>query len=135
MRHSYASRMFAMTVLLKPLAQRGIRLPTSQVYRQLQTCHPLRPCSRQGASRQHDEYFNTQLISLLDGTAVIISDPLPGKTHDAEAYEDSGIAKIVDHFKGWRIFHIDYRRPYRTYCDAFDDARGLFFFAITWGFE
>jgi DDE superfamily endonuclease/Helix-turn-helix of DDE superfamily endonuclease len=130
--------------------------------------------------------FNTQLISLLDGTAVFISDPLPGKTHDAKAYEDSGIIKIVEnsgggfgdkgyqgsglvtpkkkprggkllawqkefnarvssyraaverlvaHFKGWRIFNTDYRRPYRTYCDAFDAARGLFFFAITWGFE
>ena len=130
--------------------------------------------------------FNTQLISLLDGTAVFISDPLPGKTHDSKAYEDSGIAKIagnsgggfgdkgyqgsglvtpkkkpkggkllgwqkefnaqvsfyrapverlIAHFKAWRIFHTDYRRPYRTYCDAFDAARGLFFFAITWGFE
>ena len=26
----------------------------------------------------------------------------------------------------------DYRRPYRTYLDAFDAARGLFFFSITW---
>lgn len=130
--------------------------------------------------------FNAQLISLLDGTAVFISDPLPGKTHDAKAYEDCGIAKFVEnsgggfgdkgyqgtelvtpkkkpkggelldwqkefnaqvssyraaverlvaHFKGWRIFHTDYRRPYRTYRDAFDAARGLFFFSITWGFE
>jgi hypothetical protein len=130
--------------------------------------------------------FNTQLISLLDGTAVFVSGPLPGKTHDAKAYEDSGIAKMVEssgggfgdkgyqgtglvtpkkkpkggkllawqkefnaqvssyraaverlvaHFKGWRIFHTDYRRPYRTYRDAFDAARGLFFFSITWGFE
>ena len=130
--------------------------------------------------------FNTQLISLLDGTAVWISGPLPGKTHDAKAYEDSGIDKLVEnsgggfgdkgyqgtrlvtpkkkpkggelldwqkefnaqvssyraaverlvaHFKVWRIFHTDYRRPYRTYRDAFDAARGLFFFSITWGFE
>jgi DDE superfamily endonuclease/Helix-turn-helix of DDE superfamily endonuclease len=130
--------------------------------------------------------FNAQLISLLDGTAVFISDPLPGKTHDAKAYEDSGTAKIVEnsgggfgdkgyqgtglvtpkkkpkggelldwqkefnaqvssyraaverlvaHFKNWKIFHTDYRRPYRTYRDAFDAARGLFFFSITWGFE
>jgi hypothetical protein len=130
--------------------------------------------------------FNAQLVSLLDGTAVFISDPLPGKTHDAKAYEDSGVTKIVEnsgggfgdkgyqgtelvtpkkkpkggelldwqkefnaqvssyraaverlvaHFKGWRIFHTDYRRPYRTYREAFDAARGLFFFAITWGFE
>src|SRR5579859_1043256 len=130
--------------------------------------------------------FNAQLISLLDGTAVFISDPLPGKTHDAKAYEDSGVTRIVEnsgggfgdkgyqgtglvtpkkkpkggellawqkefnaqvssyraaverlvaHFKGWRIFHTDYRRPFRTYRDAFDAARGLFFFSITWGFE
>jgi hypothetical protein len=39
--------------------------------------------------------FNAQLISLLDGGAVWISDPLPGKTHDAKAYEDTGAADIV----------------------------------------
>ena len=130
--------------------------------------------------------FSAQLISLLDGAAVFISDPLPGKTHDAKAYNESGAAEIVKesgggfgdkgyqgtglvtpkkkpeggelldwqkefnarvssnraaverliaHFKGWRIFHSDYRRPYRTYHDAFDAARGLFFFSITWGSE
>ena len=35
----------------------------------------------------------------------------------------------------WKIFHTDYRRPYSTYHDAFDAARGLFFFSITWGSE
>jgi hypothetical protein len=130
--------------------------------------------------------FNAQLISLLDGTPVFIPAPLPGKTHDAKAYEDSGAAgivkesgggfgdkgyqgtglvtpvkkpkggklldwqkefnaqvssyraaveRLVAHFKSWRIFHSDYRRPYETYSDAFDAARGLFFFSITWGFE
>jgi DDE superfamily endonuclease len=34
--------------------------------------------------------FNTQLISLLDGTAVWISGPLPGKTHDAKALRETG---------------------------------------------
>jgi hypothetical protein len=29
----------------------------------------------------------------------------------------------------------DNRRPYATYRDAFDAARALFFFSITWGFE
>jgi hypothetical protein len=43
--------------------------------------------------------------------------------------------RLVAHFKNWKIFHTDYRRPYRTYGDAFDAARGLFFFSITWGFE
>jgi DDE superfamily endonuclease len=43
--------------------------------------------------------------------------------------------RLVAHFKNWKIFHTDYRRPYRTYRDAFDAARGLFFFSITWGFE
>ena len=130
--------------------------------------------------------FNAQLISLLDGTAVWISDPLPGKTHDAKSFTDTEAALIVEksggglgdkgyqgtglvtpkkkpeggelttsdkeynsqisslrapierlvaHFKNWKIFHADYRRPYQTYRDAFDAARGLFFFSITWGFE
>jgi hypothetical protein len=34
-----------------------------------------------------------KLISLLDGTAVWISDPLAGKTHDAKAFTDTGTAQ------------------------------------------
>jgi hypothetical protein len=130
--------------------------------------------------------FNVQLISLLDGTAVWISSPLPGKRHDARAYKETGAKDIVKesgggfgdkgyqgtglvtpkkkpkggeltmsdkeynsqissfrapaervfaHFKNWKVFHTDYRRPYSTYHDAFDAARALFFFSITWGFE
>jgi hypothetical protein len=130
--------------------------------------------------------FNTQLMSLLDGTAVWISGPLPGKTHDARAFKESRAAdilkeagggfgdkgyqgselvtpkkkpkggeltmsdkeynsqissfrapveRLVAHFKNWKIFHTDYRRPYSTYQDAFNAARALFFFSITWGFE
>lgn len=130
--------------------------------------------------------FNVQFISLLDGTAVWISDPMDGKTHDAKAFKETGAAgileragggfgdkgyqgtglvtpkkkpkggelttsdkeynsqvssfrapieRLVGHFKNWKIFHTDYRRPYTTYRDAFDAARGLFFFSITWGFE
>ncbi len=130
--------------------------------------------------------FNAQLVCLLDGEAVYISDPLPGKTHDATAFTETPVAEIVRnsgggiadkgyqgcgmatprktppggelskrdkennaevsalrapierlvaHFKSWRIFHTDYRRPYRTYRDAYDAARGLFFFSLTWGFE
>ena len=45
------------------------------------------------------------------------------------------VERLVAHFKSWRIFHTDYRRPYATYRDAYDAARGLFFFSITWGFE
>ena len=45
------------------------------------------------------------------------------------------IERLVGHFKNWKIFHTDYRRPYSTYHDAFDAARGLFFFSITWGSE
>jgi transposase len=145
-------------------------------------------------SRKHGTTgFNAQLISLLDGYAVYISDPLPGRTHDAKAFTTTPVAEIVRksggaiadkgyqgcdqecpectvatprktprggelskrdkasnatisalrapierlvaHFKSWRIFHTDYRRPYRTYRDAYDAARGLFFFSITWGFE
>jgi DDE superfamily endonuclease len=130
--------------------------------------------------------FNAQLISLLDGTAVWVSGPLPGKTHDARAFKESGAAdilkvagggfgdkgyqgsglvtpkkkpkggeltmsdkeynsqissfrapieRLVGHFKNWKILHTDYRRPYSTYQDAFDAARALFFFSISWGFE
>ncbi|MCA1694740.1 MAG: transposase [Actinobacteria bacterium] len=45
------------------------------------------------------------------------------------------VERLVAHFKSWRILHTDYRRPYHTYRDAYDAARGLFFFSITWGFE
>ena len=139
-------------------------------------------------SRKHGTTgFNAQLVCLLDGDAVYISDPLDGKTHDAKAFTETPAADIVKHsgggigdkgyqgcdgmatprktppkgklsendkkcnaeisalrapverlvahFKSWRIFHTDYRRPYDTYRDAFDAARGLFFFSITWGFE
>ena len=115
--------------------------------------------------------FTAQLVSLLDGSAVYISDPLPGKTHDAKAFTETPVAKIVEHsgggigdkgyqgcpgmitprkkppggelsktdnksnadisvlrapverlvahFKSWRIFHTDYRRPYATYQQSF----------------
>jgi DDE superfamily endonuclease/Helix-turn-helix of DDE superfamily endonuclease len=130
--------------------------------------------------------FNAQLICLLSGNAVYISDPLPGCTHDATAYAETAVEKIVQssgggigdkgyqgtglvtprkkpkggelskgdkknnahisalrapverlvaHFKGWRILHTDYRRPYGTYLDAYDAARGLFFFSIANDFE
>ena len=39
--------------------------------------------------------FNAQLIALLDGSAVWISGPLPGKTHDAKAFKETGAAGIV----------------------------------------
>jgi len=138
-------------------------------------------------SRKHATTgFNAQLVSLLNGGAVYISDPLPGRTHDAAAFTETPVADIVQHsgggiadkgyqgcglitprktppggelsrgdkennavisalrapvemliahFKSWRILHTDYRRPYHTYRDAYDAARGLFFFSITWGFE
>jgi transposase len=138
-------------------------------------------------SRKHGTTgFNAQLVCLLDGDAIYISDPLDGRTHDANAFastpvaeivKDSGggiadkgyqgcgmvtprkkpphgkllpwekefnhdvsslrapVERLVAHFKAWRIFHTDYRRPYRTYREAYDAARGLFFFSLTWGFE
>jgi transposase len=138
-------------------------------------------------SRKHGTTgFNAQLVCLLDGEPVYISDPLNGKTHDAKAFTETPVAEIVEksggaiadkgyqghahatprkkppggqlskndikcnaeisalraavervvaHFKAWRIFHTDYRRPYETYRDAYGAARGLFFFSITWGFE
>jgi hypothetical protein len=138
-------------------------------------------------SRKHGTTgFNAQLLCLLDGTPVYISEPLSGNTHDAVALHKTSVAKIIEHsggaiagkgyeghieatprkkprggelsnkdkecnaeisalrapvervvahFKSWRIFHTDYRRPYRTYREAYDAGRGLFFFSITWGFE
>jgi transposase len=138
-------------------------------------------------SRKHGTTgFNAQLVSLLNGDAIYISDPLDGRVHDANAFTSTpveqivrhsggGIAdkgyqgcgmvtphkkpeggelllwekkfnasvsslrapveRLVAHFKSWRIFHTDYRRPYSTYRDAYDAARGLFFFSLTWGFE
>ncbi len=138
-------------------------------------------------SRKHGTTgFNAQLVSLLGGDAIYISDPLDGRTHDAKAFASTPVAEIVRnsgggiadkgyqgcgmvtprkkpaggvllswekkfnadvsslrapverlvaHFKSWRIFHTDYRRPYRTYRDAYDAARGLFFFSLTWSFE
>jgi DDE superfamily endonuclease len=138
-------------------------------------------------SRKHGTTgFNAQLVCLLSGDAIYISDPLPGNTHDAAAfagtlaaeivrhsgggigdkgYQGTGlitprkkprggelskkdkecnrevsalrapVEQVIAHFKSWRIFYADYRRPYRTYRDAYDAGRGLFFFSITWGFE
>lgn len=137
-------------------------------------------------SRKHGTTgFNAQLICLLNGNPVYISDPIPGKTHDIAAfratpaaeivssssggigdkgYQGSGmitpkkkpkggkltesdkeynaqvsslrapVERFVAHFKSWRIFHTDYRRPYETYRDAYDAARGLYFFSIEWEF-
>lgn len=139
-------------------------------------------------SRKHGTTgFNAQLVCLLNGEAVYISEPLSGKTHDAVAFADTPVAEIVRnsgggigdkgyqgcvgiatprkkprggelskrdkecnaeisalrapverviaHFKSWRIFHMDYRRPYSTYRDTYAAARGLFFFSLDWGFE
>jgi hypothetical protein len=138
-------------------------------------------------SRKHGTTgFNAQLVCLLNGDAVYISDPLSGRVHDATAFTTTPVAdivrnsgggiadkgyqgcgmvtprktppggelsvgdkknnavisglrapveRLVAHFKSWRIFHTDYRRPYRTYSDSYDAARGLFFFSVTWGFE
>jgi hypothetical protein len=138
-------------------------------------------------SRKHGTTgFNAQLICVLNGNPVYISEPLPGKSHDVAAFRETPVAEIVKnsgggigdkgyqgsgmvtpvkkpkggeltdsdkgynaqvsslrapierliaHFKSWRILHTDYRRPYRTYRDAYDAARGLYFFSIIWGFE
>jgi hypothetical protein len=45
------------------------------------------------------------------------------------------VERFVAHFKSWRILHADYRRPYHTYRDTYDAARGLVFFSIIWCFE
>lgn len=40
------------------------------------------------------------------------------------------VEQVIAHFKTWRIFHTDYRRPYSTYRDAYGAGRGLFFFSL-----
>jgi hypothetical protein len=39
--------------------------------------------------------------------------------------------RTSSHGASWRVFHTDYRRPHHTYRDAYDAARGLFFFPLT----
>jgi hypothetical protein len=52
-------------------------------------------------SRKHSTTgFNIQLICLLDGYAVYVSDPLPGCTHDAVGFNNTPAAKIVAHSTG-----------------------------------
>lgn len=52
-------------------------------------------------SRKHGTTgFNTQLVSLLDGTPIYVSDPLPGKTHDKKAYDETPVAEIVENSGG-----------------------------------
>jgi len=47
------------------------------------------------------------------------------------------VERLVAHFKSWRIFTYDYRRalPHLPTIAAYDAARGLYFFSITWGFD
>jgi hypothetical protein len=52
---------------------------------------------RQLWSRKHGTTgFCVQLISLLDGTPVWISDPLPGSTHDKTAFDTTATTGIID---------------------------------------
>jgi hypothetical protein len=47
-------------------------------------------------SRKHGTTgFNAQLVSLLDGTPVYVSDPLSGNTHDKTAFEETPVAEII----------------------------------------
>ena len=121
-----------------------------------------------------------QFIADLSGDLMHISDPVPGKTHDAKAVADTGTAALLDtgnsigdkgylgtgivtpfrkpaggallewqkkfntainkiryvieraiaNFKTWRCMHTDYRRPRRTYPEAFRAVRALHFFKL-----
>ena len=47
-------------------------------------------------SRKHGTTgFNAQLVSLLDGDPIYISDPLPGNTHDKTAFDETPVAEII----------------------------------------
>ena len=47
----------------------------------------------------------------------------------------ASVERAIANLKTWRVLHTDYRRSCSTYREAYDAARGLFFFSITWGFE
>jgi hypothetical protein len=52
-------------------------------------------------SRKHGTTgFNAQLLCLLNGDAIYVSDPLPGSTHDAKSFTITPIAEIVEKFGG-----------------------------------
>src|SRR5437879_13688301 len=52
-------------------------------------------------SRKHGTTgFTAQLIGLLDGAPVYISDPLPGNTHDKTAFVETPTAEIVQKSSG-----------------------------------
>jgi hypothetical protein len=47
-------------------------------------------------SRKHGTTgFNAQLVSLLDGTPVYVSEPLSGNTHDKTAFDETPVTKII----------------------------------------
>src|SRR6266511_2076851 len=54
--------------------------------------------------------FNAQLVCLLDGEAVYISDPPPGKTHDATAFTETAVAEIVRSPQGL-VMRVPVRHP------------------------
>ena len=43
----------------------------------------------------------------------------------------SVVERAISHVKTWRIFHTDYRRPLRTFDQAFRTTRALYFFSTT----
>jgi hypothetical protein len=48
-------------------------------------------------SRKHSTTgFHAQLICLLDGEPVYVSDPLDGKTHDAKAFTETPVEEVVE---------------------------------------
>jgi hypothetical protein len=48
---------------------------------------------------------------------------------------EAPVEQFIAYFKSWRILHTGCRRPYETYVDSYDAARGLYFLSVTWGFE
>ncbi|WP_158605488.1 transposase family protein [Amycolatopsis panacis] len=52
-------------------------------------------------SRKHGTTgFNAQLVGLLDGAPVYISDPLPGSAHDKTAFDETRAAEIIQESSG-----------------------------------
>jgi DDE superfamily endonuclease len=52
-------------------------------------------------SRKHGTTgFNAQLVCVLSGNPIYISDPLPGKTHDVTAFKETPVVEIVKNSGG-----------------------------------
>jgi len=89
----------------------------------------------QALGEQHPDTLLTRQLQLYAGGYLGVAFFVLLAQFPALRFLSRGDERVISHFKSWRIFHTDYRRPYSTYRYAYDAARALFFFSLTWGFE